>query len=76
MGVAKAATVVVSEQAAKKKAWLKDRRDARAMKGPRPTWFKTRGEWRASFVGAKPPGVPTKDAIIGMWRTRRRRAES
>jgi hypothetical protein len=76
MTVAKAAEVVVAEQAAKKKAWLKDRRDALAMQGRPPAWFKTRGEWRASFDGVKPPGVPTKEALIGMWRTSRRRAES
>ena len=40
MSVAKAAEIVVEEQAAKRKAWLKDRRDARAMKGARlPTWL-------------------------------------
>jgi hypothetical protein len=75
MSVAKAATVVVAEQAAKKKAGLKDRRDALAMKGTPPTWL-SRGEWRASFDNAKPPRVPTKNALIAMWRTSRRRAES
>lgn len=73
--VAKAAEVVVAEQEAKRKAWFKDRRDARAMRGTPPKWL-SRGEWRASFDGAKPPGVPTKKALIGMWRTSRRRAES
>jgi hypothetical protein len=75
MGVAKAATNVVAEQETKRKAWLKDRRDALAMKGTPPTWL-SRGEWRASFVGKTPPGVPTKGALIAMWRTRRRQAES
>ena len=75
MGIAKAAEVVAAEQAEKRKAWFKDRGDARAGRGAPPKGL-SRRQWLASFDGATPPRALTKDALIGMWRTSRRRAGS
>lgn len=75
MGIAKAADVVVADFNEQRKAWLKSRREARAMSGTPPAGL-TRGKWRASFEKVSPPVVPTKNAIIAMWRTSRRQRET